>query len=80
LPPAHPVDDGSECLLTPLDGQPETYQAWAVDYYERAVEIAAVEHVYRLEPLTPDVVTRLNPELSLGELAADIQEIDYPED
>jgi hypothetical protein len=72
-------DDGSERLLTPLDGQPETYQEWAVDYYERNVEITAVEHVYRLEPLTPEVVTRLNPELSVVELAAEIQEIGYPQ-
>jgi hypothetical protein len=43
------------------------------------VELAAVEHVYRHQPLTPEVVAQLNPAVSLGELAADISEIGYPE-
>jgi len=71
--------DGSEYLLPPLDGLSETYRAWAAVYYGQDVELAAVEHVYRNDPLTPEVVARLNPELSLGGLAADISEIGYPE-
>lgn len=78
FPPAHPDPDGSEFLLSALDGRPESYQGWAADYYEREVDLAAVEHVYRHRLLTPEVVTRLNPEMSLGELAADISEIGYP--
>jgi hypothetical protein len=42
------------------------------------VELDAVEHVYRRRPLTPAVVTRLNPLVSLEELAADMAEIGYP--
>lgn len=78
FPPNHPDPDGSEFLLSPLDGRPGTYRAWAADYYERDVELAAVEHVYGHRPLSPGVVGRLNPEVSLGELAADIGEIGYP--
>jgi hypothetical protein len=81
-PVPFPVDnadaDGSEFLLSPLDGRPETYRVWAAEYYSRDVELAAVEHVYRHKPLNPDVVARLNPEASLGELAMDISEIGYP--
>ncbi|HYI31771.1 MAG TPA: hypothetical protein VD863_28385 [Bradyrhizobium sp.] len=40
--------------------------------------MAAVKHVYRHRPLTPKVVARLNSEVSLDELAADISEIGYP--
>jgi hypothetical protein len=78
FPPDDPDPDGSAFLLAPLDGRPETYRAWAADYYERDVEPAAVEHVYRHRPLTPEVVARLNPEVSLDELAADAGEIGYP--
>ena len=77
FPPDHPDPDGSESLLSDLDGRPESYRAWAADYYDREVELAAVEHVYRHRPLTPEVVARLNPEVSLDELAADIGEIGY---
>jgi hypothetical protein len=78
FPPADPDPDGSAFLLSDLDGRPESYRAWAADYFGREVELAAVEHVYRHLPLTPEVVARLNPEVSLGELAADIGEIGYP--
>lgn len=78
FPPDHPDPDGSEFLLSPLDGLPETYRAWAEEYYERDVELAAVEHVYRHRPLTAELVARLNPEVSLDDVAADASEIGYP--
>lgn len=78
FPPAHPDPDGSAFLLSALDGRPESYQSFVADYYEREVELAAVQHVYRHRPLTVEVVARLNPEVSLGELASDISEIGYP--
>lgn len=37
-----------------------------------------VRHVFALHPLTVDVVTALNAELSLPALAKDIAEIGYP--
>ncbi|MBL9086481.1 MAG: hypothetical protein JNM10_05005 [Planctomycetia bacterium] len=77
FPRSHPDPDGSESLLSSLDGRPETYRAWATDYYERDVDAAAVEHVYRHEPLTPEVIARLNPEVSLEQLSQDIRSIGY---
>ncbi len=76
--PAGGDPDGSSSLLSALDGRPDTYRTWAESYYEREVELAAVEHVYRHLPITPDVVARLNSEVSLNDLAADISEIGYP--
>src|SRR5262249_48232781 len=78
VPGDHPDPDGSAFLLSDLDGRPETYRAWAADYYEREVSLAAVEHMYRHQALTPEVVAQLNPELSLAELLADVSEIGYP--
>jgi hypothetical protein len=70
--------DGSGSLLSALDGQPASYKAWAEDYYEQVVPLAAVRHVYAHKPLTDNLVQRLNPEVTLEELAADIEEIGYP--
>ena len=78
FPPDHPAPDGSEYLLSPLDGRPETYRAWASDYYDREVESTAVRHVYHYQPLTAEVVGRLNCDLTLADLANDIAEIGYP--
>lgn len=77
FPTVHPDPDGSEFLLSRLDGRPESYCTWAAHYYEREVELAAVDHVYRHLPITREVVARLNSEVSLDELAADICEIGY---
>jgi hypothetical protein len=70
--------DGSESLLSVLDGKAETYKAWAEDYYERSVPLAAVRQVYAHKALTEKLVRRLNSDLTLEELAADIEEIGYP--
>ena len=78
FPPDHSDPDGSAFLLSALDGRPESYREWAADYYERDVALAAVAHVYAHRPLTREVVARLNPEVSLAELEADIGEIGYP--
>jgi len=51
FPPA-PDPDGSEELLSPLDGRPETYQEWAEGYYEQPISLEAVRHVYEHRPLT----------------------------
>lgn len=77
--PTDPPDpDGSADLLSILDGRPESYQSFAADYYEREVELAAIEHVYAHRPLTRAVVVQLNPEATLQGLAEDIREIGYP--
>jgi hypothetical protein len=70
--------DGSEELLSILDGQPSSYKGFAEEYYEREVELSAVGHVYQHKPLTSEIVAALNADISLGELKADIEEIGYP--
>ena len=78
FPPGESDPDGSEFLLADLDGRPETYRAFAADYYIREVDLAPVEHVYLHRPLTPAVVAQLNTEVSLGDIAADLRGIGYP--
>ncbi|MFD4023665.1 hypothetical protein ACFWRV_09120 [Streptomyces sp. NPDC058576] len=71
--------DGADGLFQLLViGTPESYQEWAEDYFERAVDLEAVRHVYALRPLTDEVVAAINPERVPAELAEDIKEIGYP--
>ncbi len=60
-----PDPDGSEWLLAIYDGEPETYATFAADYYEADVPLDAVAAMYRQEPLTEELVARLNAEVSL---------------
>jgi hypothetical protein len=71
--------DGSVELLQILDYSPQTYRAWAEDYYERDVSLVAVQAIYEHRPLNADLLAALNPDLSLADVAADAKEIAYPE-
>ena len=70
--------DGSEYLLFILDGDPKTYQQFAEEYYERAVDLGTVVSIYAQLPLTSQMIQRLNAEVILEDLKADLDEIDYP--
>ena len=78
--PVHNVAaDGANWLFDVVaDGRPEAYLTFAEDYYERALDLDAVRHVYALMPLTEYVVTSLNPERRLTDLKEGIAEIGYP--
>jgi hypothetical protein len=75
------VEDGesAEWLFDVLtDGRPQAYQQFAEEYYEAAVDIEAVRHVYALRPLTPSVVAVLNPDVDLAALGEDLAQTGYP--
>jgi hypothetical protein len=76
--PAGTDPDGSADLLSCLDGDPQTYQQWASDYYDHVVDLDAVAHIYAHRPLIPRILAILNPDLGLEDLAEDIGEIGYP--
>ena len=76
--PDLPDPDGSEFLLSIFDGRPETYLAWAEEYYHpRRFRLAAVRPVFEHRPLSESVVQELSPELSLAELAEKVRQIGY---
>ena len=71
--------DGSAGLFALLvDPSPEAFQRFAEDYYEVPVDLDAVHHVYALRPLTQEVVSALNAELTLEDLAEDLAAARYP--
>ncbi|MFD9366424.1 hypothetical protein ACFWA6_01775 [Streptomyces sp. NPDC060020] len=71
--------DGASVLFGLLvDRSPEAYAAWASEYYETPVDVAAVRALLDQRPLTPEIVAVLNPDVELADLAEDISEIGYP--
>jgi hypothetical protein len=77
LPPGHDPDGSAE-LLSILAGNPQQYVDFARGF-EREIAAADVAVVYRNEPITGELVRRLNPDVGLESLARDIDEIGYPE-
>ena len=69
--------DGSEDLLSMLDGKPKTYQKFAAEYFEKDIPLSAVRHIYAHKSLTDDIISELNAEVSKDELQDDIEEIGY---
>lgn len=72
------IEDGSGELLEILAGAPSQYVEFARDYYEVELALADVEAVYRHEPITAKLVTRLNPGVELADLDENLREIGYP--
>jgi len=70
--------DGSEALLFMLDGNPNTYQEWVNEYYEKDIPLDAVKAVYEHKPLTQQLVSRLNSERRIEDVESDLNEIRYP--
>jgi hypothetical protein len=75
--------DGSQDLLFILDGDPRTYRKWSqeyyeAEYYEREFPLSSIRAIYERKPLTPQIITALNPDITLDDLATDIDEIGYP--
>ncbi len=75
--PAGDDPDGSQGLLSILDSRADTYRDFAEEYYEKEVDIEAVEHIYSHRPLTPAILNMLNADISMEELRADMEEIGY---
>ncbi|MFP8886766.1 hypothetical protein [Streptomyces mangrovi] len=72
--------DGATGLFELLiDRSPEAFRRFAEDYYEVPVDLEAVRDVYALQPLSQQLVSSLNAEVTLADLAEDIAEIGYPQ-
>jgi hypothetical protein len=77
LPPGDDPD-GSAYLLQMLDGRPETYANWSEEYYERKIDLSAVQWIYAHKPLTLDIARTLNAEIDPADLRDDAESIGYP--
>jgi hypothetical protein len=69
--------DGSEELLSILDGNPETYWKWGEYYYERKIDIEGIRGIYYHHPITNEIISILNPKISLKSIQEDVKLIGY---
>lgn len=69
--------DGSQRMLSELDGQPETYQAFAKDYFELDVEVKAIARVLAHEPLSAALLGAFPSSRRLLDLLPEAEEIGY---
>ncbi|MGW8944540.1 hypothetical protein [Streptomyces koyangensis] len=73
--------DGADWLFDLLtDGTPDTYVAYAEDYFERPVARTAVASVQSGTPLTRETVTALSPTADFAALAVRARELGYAVD
>jgi hypothetical protein len=73
------LNAGEDGLLHHLSGSPSDYSSFAEDYYERAVPVDIVADVFRHALITDRLVTSLNPDITLKEIADELYiEIGYP--
>ncbi|QIQ04915.1 hypothetical protein [Streptomyces liangshanensis] len=80
FPSNHVDPDGATGLFQLLvDRSPEAFQSFAEDYYEVSVDLGAVRDLYALRPLDQELVSLLNVEVTLADLAEDISGIGYPQ-
>ena len=77
FPPGEDPDGANKLFRILIEGSP-AYQRFAEDYYQTAVDLAAVNEIFALRPLTDDLVHRLNADLVVANLAEDLVEIGYP--
>ena len=64
--------------LSFLTGDSTLYKAWAEEYYEKEFQLEAIQEIFSHEPLTHQMVSRLNKKINLEDLSEDIYEIGYP--
>ncbi|MER5557094.1 hypothetical protein ABT071_00570 [Streptomyces sp. NPDC002506] len=60
-----------------VDRSLEAFRRFAEDCYEVPVDLEAVRDVYALRPLSQELVSSLNSEVTLADLAEDLAEIGY---
>lgn len=78
FPPGDDPDGANWLLEILVHYSPEAYERFAEDYYEAYVDSSAVCAVFALEPMTQDLVQRLNPDTDMETLADDLAQIGYP--
>jgi hypothetical protein len=61
-----------------VEPSPEELRRFAEDHYEVPVDLDAVRHVHALRPLTQAVVTALDADLTMKDLAGTLAASRYP--
>jgi len=78
FPAGEAEPDGSGEHLELLDDKPESYVAMAKDAYEVNPGLAAVRRVYAGEPLSWEIVSRIDAKADLARVVKEAGEMGYP--
>lgn len=70
--------DGSADVLEILDDSPQTYVAWASEYYDCKVDEAAVARIYAQQPLDAETVRLLRRDVDFEVIAERAKTLGYP--
>ena len=73
--------DGSEDILYLLDGDPKKYVEFCEDYYEKNIPLDIVERIYQAEPISLEMIYKLNDEIEDEDIEIiknELEEIKYP--
>ena len=75
---ADDVDDGSRYLLKFLKVEPDDFQHWAEENYERDVSLESVTRIYQFHPLDRATVQSLNANAVFGVVRQSAEKIGFP--
>ncbi|MBA3859475.1 MAG: hypothetical protein C0507_21435 [Cyanobacteria bacterium PR.3.49] len=70
--------DGSDDLLSPLNIDARAYTNWVQKAKNRKVKEADIEKVFAQEPMTEDLLKRLDSHRKLADIKEDLKTIGYP--
>jgi len=72
------LDAGDDYLLRHLTGGPSDYVSFVEEYYEKTIPLSVVTDVFREAPITQVVISALNPEITIDDIAKELySEIGY---
>lgn len=70
--------DGSRELLAILDGKPETYHQWVIEYYEKSISLESIKEIYTHTPLNSTLIKSINDDYDIKVILSEAREIAYP--
>ena len=68
-------------ILYLLDGDPKKYVEFCEDYYEKEIPLDIVERIYQGEPISLEMIYKLNDEIEDEDIEIiknELEEIKYP--
>lgn len=71
------VVTGADDLLRVLVSPVEAYCQFASEYYEIDLKEAYVKHIFAHQPINSELVSALNPEVSLEDIQEDLDQVGY---
>ena len=66
-------DDGSGFLLGTIHPNAEKFKDWAEEYYEVDIPLGPLSEVYRNEPITEEIILKINPDGDLETVKRELE-------